>query len=43
MAYIQNASAISSIAHSIAGAIDADYVNDTDWPWCSVFHQRTEK
>ena len=41
--YIQKASAMSSIAHSIVCAIDGDFVIDTDAPWCKVFHQRTEK
>jgi hypothetical protein len=42
MAYIQQASAQSSMPQSITVAID-DLVRLTDEPWCSVFHHFTEK
>src|SRR5262245_13841869 len=43
IAYIQNASAISSMPVSMVAAIVDALFRLTDAPWCSVFHHCTEK
>src|SRR5574340_1425512 len=43
MAYIQAASAMTSMPHSIVSAIDGARARLTDAPWCRVFHHFTEK
>jgi hypothetical protein len=43
MLYIQKASAISSMPHSMVCAIEGALVRLTEAPWCRVFHHFTEK
>jgi len=43
MVYIQAASAMISIPHSMIIAIEGARVRLTEDPWCRVFHHLTEK
>ena len=43
IAYIQKATTMISMPHSMGAAIEGDRVMETDAPWCRVFHHETEK